>query len=202
LGAPRPGEKDTIVMPNQAFEVLGIAPTEDGRAIRAAFLRLARIYHPDRFLEMPADVREEAERRMKEATTAYELLRDVKPAERKPAPVDENEVKRRAKKYREAIESKRKDEERDRARWKRWDEAEQLARENAMVEADIAARIRDEVDGKARRAKDVHLDEPKATPLDDGQKSANGNGRQRDPLAERLDAVRRGVKDPIARRSN
>jgi len=66
------------VRTNQAFEVLGIPPTEDGRAVRAAFRRLAKIYHPDRFVEMPSDVRDEAERRMKEATTAYELIRSRK----------------------------------------------------------------------------------------------------------------------------
>ena len=62
-------------MQSQAFETLGIEPTIDGRAIRAAFVRLARIYHPDRFAGQPPDVRSEAERRMKEAAAAYELLR-------------------------------------------------------------------------------------------------------------------------------
>jgi curved DNA-binding protein CbpA len=30
------------------FEILGIPPTSDGRVIRAAYVRLARTYHPDR----------------------------------------------------------------------------------------------------------------------------------------------------------
>ena len=71
--------KGTVpTLDNKAFHVLGIEPTGDGRAIRAAFLRLARIYHPDRFAGQPDDVRVEAERRMKEATVAYEALRGTR----------------------------------------------------------------------------------------------------------------------------
>ena len=62
-------------MQSQAFQTLGIEPTIDGRAIRDAFVRIARIYHPDRFAGQPDDVRLEAERRMKEASAAYELLK-------------------------------------------------------------------------------------------------------------------------------
>ena len=64
-------------MQSQAFQTLGIEPTIDGRAIRDAFVRIARIYHPDRFAGQPDDVRIEAERRMKEASAAYELLKVV-----------------------------------------------------------------------------------------------------------------------------
>src|SRR5712691_7288937 len=105
-------------MRNPAFKILGIAPTDDGRAIRAAFLRLARIYHPDRFVDMPQDVRDEAERRMKEATNAYEALRTASNgANAKPEPeIDEQEIHQRARKYREEVERKREKEDRDRER--------------------------------------------------------------------------------------
>ena len=190
-------------MTTQAFEVLGIAPTDDGRAIRAAFLRLARIYHPDRFVDLPQDVRDEAERRMKEATTAYELLRGRKSEATIPA-IDDEELEHRARKYRDAIKKKKAAEEKDRARWRRWDEVERMARDTAKREADIAARISDEVHG-TRSAPDP--DAP-ATPLKSGSngatKPSNGTTKKtppRDPLAERLDAARRGVKDPLVKRS-
>lgn len=129
-------------MDEQAFKTLGIAPTSDGKAIRAAFLRLARIYHPDRLAEMPDDVRIEAERRMKDATVAYGTLRAAKPAERTPPPVvADDEMRERARKYREAMESRRDEDERNRARWLRWDEIERNARAKAEMEAEIAAAI-------------------------------------------------------------
>jgi len=194
------------VRTNQAFEVLGIPPTEDGRAVRAAFLRLAKIYHPDRFVEMPSDVRDEAERRMKEATTAYELIRNRKTEGPAIEQIDDDEIHRRAAKYREAIETKKLAEEKDRARWRRWDQVERIARDNAKREADIAARIADEV-GVARSEPKT---EAPATPLKAASNGAAQNGAAqngaskntttRDPLAERLDAARRGVKDPLVKR--
>src|SRR5687767_6971816 len=63
---------------NSAFSVLGIEPTTDARVIRSAYVRLARIYHPDRFIGMSEDVRLEAERRMKEVAAAYQSLRAAK----------------------------------------------------------------------------------------------------------------------------
>jgi len=182
-------------MGNQAFQILGIAPTEDGRAIRAAFLRLARIYHPDRFVDMPADVREEAERRMKEATVAYEALRSVNNGA-KPKPddeIDEQEVHKRALKYREVAERNREKEERDRERWRKWERVEEIARKKAKLEADIAARVAEEVDGAPNgAAKSRPVDpapiKPPARPV-------------RDPLAERIDAARRGETSPLVKRS-
>jgi len=138
-------------MRDQAFEVLGVRPTDDDRAIRAAFVRLARIYHPDRFADQPEDVRAEAERRMKDATVAYESLlaarRNARPAlgpSRKR--VSNSEVRERAKLYREVMETRRVEEQATRARWNRWDEIERRTRERAEREAEIAAIIHEEVD--------------------------------------------------------
>jgi curved DNA-binding protein CbpA len=177
-------------MLNQAFVILGIEPTDDERVIRTAFLRLARIYHPDRFVDMPDDVRAEAERRMKEATIAYEALRFVKPAEEPPPPpIDDEELRRRALKYREAAERKKVMDEYDRARWRSWEEAEKRARDKARIEADIAARLEYEVNGFR-----VPPD-PKATSAADPEAidSNSNDGR----LRERLAAARRGDQPPL-----
>ena len=181
-------------MSNQAFRILGIAPTKDGRAIRDAFLRLARIYHPDRFVDMPDDVREEAERRMKEATAAYESLRVAK----KETPsadevLDEAEVRKRAVKYREMAAKKRDTEEKDRARWERWERVEETARKKAKLEADMAARVSEEIEGSP-----IVNAGPK--PDANGAGSKTKEDRKRDPLADRLDAARRGETAPLVPR--
>jgi curved DNA-binding protein CbpA len=176
-------------MANKAFEILGIAPTDDGRAIRSAFLRIARIYHPDRFADMPDDVRSEAERRMKEATAAYESLRVASSqTPKKRRQFDEVEMRERAQRKRQEIVAKREREEHDRARWRRWEEAERSARERAEVEADMAAYLADEPEGGYSNGR--LREKPKPTPLDEGE-------RKRDPLAERLDAARRGETAPL-----
>ena len=61
---PRSGKRDY-------FEVLGIGRDADGKEIKRAFRRLARKYHPD---VNPGD--KEAERKFKEISEAYEVLRD------------------------------------------------------------------------------------------------------------------------------
>jgi curved DNA-binding protein CbpA len=127
-------------MQREAFETLGIEPTIDGRAIRAAFVRIARIYHPDRFADQPPDVRKEAERRMKEASAAYELLRASNKAIQSGQTIlNDKDIQERARKYREAMEVRRREEERNRARWLRWEAIEKEARERAEAESALAA---------------------------------------------------------------
>jgi curved DNA-binding protein CbpA len=123
----------------EAFQTLGIEPTIDGRAIRSAFVRLARIYHPDRLVGQPDDVRLEAERRMKEASAAYELLRTSNKALHDGRSVfKDKDIQERARAYREAMESRRREEERARIRWRRWEAIEQAARERAEAESALA----------------------------------------------------------------
>jgi len=180
-------------MRNQAFRILGIAPTDDGRAVRAAFLRLARIYHPDRFVDMPEDVREEAERRMKEATVAYESLRAANNGTKAPpeAEYDEEEVQQRALKYRDVVQRKRQKESVDRERWLRWERVEEIARKKAKLESDIAARVVSEVDGAP-----IHAPTPRpANPAP----IKSSSPASRDRLSERLDAARRGETSPLVR---
>ncbi|TMK23119.1 MAG: hypothetical protein E6G68_00825 [Actinobacteria bacterium] len=187
----RDREKMGSMIGKQAFDVLGIAPTDDGREIRAAFLRLARIYHPDRFAGLPEDVRVEAERRMKEATAAYEKLRARTPSKPVSSRKESDEIKRRARQYRDAIEAKRSAEEKDRARWRRWDEVELRAKQKAALEADLAARISEEVNGVIPD-EDHPIEGRPPTPLD------GKGGAKRDSLGQRLDAARRGETAPLA----
>ena len=177
---------------NTAFHVLGIEPTSDGRTIRAAFLRVARIYHPDRFAGQPEDVREEAERRMKEATVAYEALRGARQKSAAArAAIDDKELQERARAYAKIVEAKQAEEKRNRARWQRWQELELQARARAEVEAEIAAAIA-EGQGVPFRAPAVHHDEETpAHPKSEMPASA---------FARRLDAARRGETSPLVRR--
>jgi curved DNA-binding protein CbpA len=179
---------------NKAFQVLGIEPTGDGRAIRAAFLRLARIYHPDRFAGQPDDVRVEAERRMKEATVAYEALRG---ARQKSAAArvsfDDKDLQERARAFRKIIEAKEAEEKHNRARWQRWQELEFAARARVEVEAEIAAAIA-MGNGVLFRAPSVHHDDEKPS---DPKREAPASA-----FSQRLDAARRGVTSPIARRDS
>ena len=137
-------------MQSQAFETLGIEPTVDGRAIRAAFVRIARIYHPDRFADQPDDVRLEAERRMKEASAAYELLRASNEAITTGQSVfNDKDLQERTRAYRKAMEERQREEEKNRARWARWEAIEKAARAKAEQESQLARAAMLEVEGVA-----------------------------------------------------
>ena len=58
-----------------ALEVLGVEEGASMRKITAAYRKLARTYHPDKVLELPAEAREISERRMKEINAAYSELK-------------------------------------------------------------------------------------------------------------------------------
>ena len=128
----------------RAFEVLGIEPTNDHQTIRKAFTRLARIYHPDRFVGQPDDVRSEAERRMKEAIAAYDALRSARRSAESAAKsartprTRDHDPWEEARRAREAIVVRQSELERSRARWMLWEELERQARERAVYEAHFA----------------------------------------------------------------
>ena len=161
-------------MQSQAFETLGIEPTVDGRAIRAAFVRIARIYHPDRFADQPEDVRHEAERRMKEASAAYELLKASNEVITSGHSVfNDKELQERARAYRKAMEERQREDDKNRARWARWDAIEKEARAKAEQESALALAAMNEVKGvkpdAARPSQPasqpvVNADPPKLTP--------------------------------------
>jgi hypothetical protein len=58
-----------------ALKVLGVEEDASMRKITAAYRKLARTYHPDKVLELPAEAREISERRMKEINAAYSELK-------------------------------------------------------------------------------------------------------------------------------
>lgn len=60
--------------PRTPHEVLGVAPGADRATIRAAYIRLAKQYHPDRVAHLAPEFRELAEGKMKEFNAAYEAL--------------------------------------------------------------------------------------------------------------------------------
>lgn len=58
------------------YETLGIKPDASREDVGHAFKTLAQIYHPDRYTQAPKSVQDEAARRMKEITSAYQALMD------------------------------------------------------------------------------------------------------------------------------
>ncbi len=58
-----------------AHEVLGVGGDASMGEITATYKKLARTYHPDKVLELPAEAREISERRMKEINVAYTELK-------------------------------------------------------------------------------------------------------------------------------
>jgi hypothetical protein len=58
-----------------ARKVLGVSADASMSEITAAYKKMARNYHPDKVLELPAEARELSERRMKEITAAYNELK-------------------------------------------------------------------------------------------------------------------------------
>jgi len=172
-----------------AFKILGIDPTNDGRLVRSAYIRLARIYHPDRFAGMPEDVRVEAERRMKEATAAYEELRSMKrTSDRLAADSDtsvfRNDLWERAKRARDTVETIRLEQERSRTRWLIWEELERQARDRADWEARMATQL----------SKDSVFTRRVQTERDDEKIE----GSPMSALGRRLQAAKEGKPDSLA----
>lgn len=56
------------------LQVFGLPPEADSTAIKAAYRRLAREYHPDRLANVPTAVRRLAEEKLQELNAAYEAL--------------------------------------------------------------------------------------------------------------------------------
>jgi curved DNA-binding protein CbpA len=177
---------------SSAFKILGIDPTNDGRAIRAAYVRLARIFHPDRFVGMPDDVRLEAERRMKEATAAYEALRALKRtsgngSDESEVPTLRNDLWERAKRARDTVEAIRVEQQRNRTRWLLWEELERQARDRAEWEARMAAQLADD----SPRVRDIRPEQRS----DEEKRSASSLGR-------RLEAAKEHKRDALAPAQN
>ena len=61
--------------PRDPYSVLGIEVDATYEDAKGAYRRLAEIFHPDRFLDARDDVRDEAERQMKDLNAAWRTLR-------------------------------------------------------------------------------------------------------------------------------
>jgi hypothetical protein len=57
------------------WEVLGVSPKATRAEITQAYRTLAYIFHPDRFVDAPENVRVEAQRRMAQVNKAYDLAK-------------------------------------------------------------------------------------------------------------------------------
>ncbi len=64
---PTPGEPDY-------YAALGLTPAASAADVRHAYHRLAKLWHPDRFMHAPEALRERAGRRMRTLTAAYAVL--------------------------------------------------------------------------------------------------------------------------------
>jgi DnaJ domain len=71
----REAKEKTSGMVVAARKVLGVSEDTSMSEITAAYKKMARNYHPDKVLELPAEARELSERRMKEITAAYNELK-------------------------------------------------------------------------------------------------------------------------------
>ena len=63
------------------YQALGVPPTARKSEITAAYRVMAQFFHPDRWVEAPEAVRNEAERRMKELNEAYRFARKASPGD-------------------------------------------------------------------------------------------------------------------------
>jgi predicted Zn-dependent protease with MMP-like domain len=64
---PAPGEPDF-------YAALGLTPAASAAEVRQAYHRLAKLWHPDRFMHAPDSLRGRAGRRMRTLTAAYAVL--------------------------------------------------------------------------------------------------------------------------------
>ena len=67
------------------FEILGLSPTASDAEIKAAYLRLARQYHPDRFAGTPYEAA--AQEQMRRLNAAYDYVLNTRARPKKPPAV-------------------------------------------------------------------------------------------------------------------
>jgi len=110
------------------YETLGVARDASPVEIRAAFRRLAKIHHPDRFIGSSPMIERLAQKRMSELNTAYQRIGP----RFGPRPSED----------RSAFANQRRQEEARRAHiYDRWEKAEQAARARAEAAREEAARL-------------------------------------------------------------
>jgi curved DNA-binding protein CbpA len=126
------------------YETLGISPLASLDEARSAFKRLAQIYHPDRFVNAPDAVRDEAERRMRELNSAFASLIARRSIE------DQTSIGRQDPgviEWWQRSERRRAENQGRAERYRRWDDLERARRERE----DAEARALDVILGRAPR---------------------------------------------------
>jgi len=143
-------------MTERAYQILGVDSTASDAQVRAAYRRLAQIYHPDRFGSAPRDIREEAERRMAELNAAFSEV-----SRTRPAPLDLHEelpswwraswdrVWLEDERWQEEIKRRRTENQQRRATHQRWEQIERIYQKRAEAWAvehpmeDVETRVRE-----------------------------------------------------------
>lgn len=123
----------------EPFDVLGISPVASLEQARAAFKRLAMLYHPDRCAGSAESVRAEAEDKMRELNAAFAEL--VARRRGGPEPEEILASERWLADWWDARERTRLANEVRKARYKKWDEIEEKRRARAEAEADSIATV-------------------------------------------------------------
>ena len=142
-------------MTERAYQILGVDSTASDAQVRAAYRRLAQIYHPDRFGSAPPDIREEAERRMMDLNAAFSEISRTRPMasdhkEELPTwwQASWDRVWLEDERWQEEIKRRRAENQQRKATHQRWEQIEHIYRKRA--EAWAAAHPIDEMDGHAR----------------------------------------------------
>lgn len=73
-----------IDLPLAPYEILGISPNASQDEVNTAYRILAQIYHPDRYVHSPAEVRRESEDLMRALNRAYHDAQNGRLAYRPP----------------------------------------------------------------------------------------------------------------------
>ena len=127
-------------MTEQSYTILGVASTASDEQVRAAYRRLAQIYHPDRFATVRQDIREEAERRMMELNAAFtEIFRTREPRNNSPVEMPswwraswDRELQQEGK-WQEELTRRRQEAQEREAVHRRWEEIERIARQRTTA---------------------------------------------------------------------
>ena len=183
-------------MTERAYEILGVDSTASDAQVRAAYRRLAQIYHPDRFGWASPEIRVEAERRMAELNAAFSEI-----SRTRPAPIDHeaelpewwrpswDRVWVEEERWQEELKRRRTEDQQRRATHQRWEQIEKIYRQRA----DAWSAEHPIVDGDETR----HHGPSPATELPEGrtQLTSRMDKISRDTLKERTSDARKAAAD-------
>lgn len=136
----------------EPFEVLGVSPVASLEEARAAFKRLAMLYHPDRYGDSAETVKAEAEAKMRELNAAFAEL--VARRRGGPEPEEILASEKWLADWWDARERNRLEEEERKIRFQKWDEIEQARLARTEAEARSIAAVWRSVYGEKREEKE------------------------------------------------